>query len=234
MSVINESTLIADDVVRSYSGAFEKQWNRHLARFWPILPARFEFVDKRRTPKPLSWWLVFLDDSDQADDLAYHDLTNRGEPISKVFVRTLRDDKASVSVGATHELCEMAVDPWLNNAYQDPKNAFWAGEVCDPVEDDRYGYLIDGVLVTDFVTPRWFAYEHAEGAYDYAGHVRSAFEILKGGYAQRWGKAGWRQRNGPETRPSKSAPAPVGSRRDRRKRGRSKWRNSRVRFGKMR
>jgi hypothetical protein len=45
----------------------------------------------------------------------------------------------------------MAVDPWLNSAYQDPHGHFWAGEVCDPVEDDQYGYEINGVLVTDFV-----------------------------------------------------------------------------------
>jgi len=56
-----------------------------------------------------SWWLVFLDDSDQADALAYHDLTEDGLPISKVFVKTILADNASVSVGATHELCEMAV-----------------------------------------------------------------------------------------------------------------------------
>ena len=51
--------------------------------------------------------------------MAYHDLTNEGLPISKVFVKTLQADNASISVGATHELCEMAVDPWLNSAYQD-------------------------------------------------------------------------------------------------------------------
>ena len=104
---------------------------------------------------------MFLDDSDQADALAYHDLTNEGLPISKVFVKTIVSAKESVSVGATHELCEMAVDPWLNSAYQDPKGTFWAGEVADPVESDQYGYKIGAILVTDFVTPNWFAHQHA-------------------------------------------------------------------------
>ena len=44
---------------------------------------------------------MFLDNSDQAGALAYHDLTNEGLPLSKVFVKTIQADNASVSVGAT-------------------------------------------------------------------------------------------------------------------------------------
>ena len=57
---------------------------------------------------------MFLEDSDQANALAHHDLRDEGLPISKVFVITILADKASLSVRATHE-------------------------ICDPVEDDRYG-----------------------------------------------------------------------------------------------
>src|SRR5215470_14446374 len=35
-----------------------------------------------------AWALVFLDDADEANALAYHDLTPEGLPQSKVFVRT--------------------------------------------------------------------------------------------------------------------------------------------------
>lgn len=50
-----------------------------------------------------------------------------------------------MSVGATHEICEMAVDPTINLAAQDDGDTFWAYEVCDPVEDDQYGYSVDGI-----------------------------------------------------------------------------------------
>jgi len=40
---------------------------------------------------------------------------------------------------------------------------FWTAEVCDPVEDDKYGYEIGGILVADFVTPNWFGHPHAKG-----------------------------------------------------------------------
>jgi hypothetical protein len=122
IAVINESTVINDADVQKMLPAFAQQWNNDLRPVWGVEPAEFTFTPKGRQPAAGSWWLVFLDNSDQAGALAYHDLTNEGLPISKVFVKTLEADHASVSVGATHELCEMAVDPWLNSAYQDSRD----------------------------------------------------------------------------------------------------------------
>src|SRR5262245_42190370 len=139
IAVINESTAISNAYVQAMLPAFDQQWNRDLQPIWGVEAASFTFVPQGQALAAGTWWLVFLDDSDQAEALAYHDLTNEGLPISKVFVKTILADNASISVGATHEICEMAVDPWLNSAYQDPRGTFWAGEVCDPVESDQYG-----------------------------------------------------------------------------------------------
>jgi hypothetical protein len=141
-------------------------------------------------------------------------------PISKVFVKTILADNSSVSVGATHELCEMAVDPWLNSAYQDPQGTFWAGEVCDPVEDDKYGYQIGQILVTDFVTPNWFSHQYAQASMDFKGYANTAFEVLSGGYAQKFDpEKGWQQINGSRAISKKRiAKAQPGSRRERRAR----------------
>jgi len=130
IAVINESTAITDSDVQDMIPAFDAQWNNELNDVWGVGAAQFSFVDRGITPPAGSWWAVFLGDSDQARALAYHDLTDEGLPISKVFVKTILADTASVSVGATHEICEMAVDPWLNSAYQDAQGNFWAGEVC--------------------------------------------------------------------------------------------------------
>jgi hypothetical protein len=220
IAVINESTAISDGDVQAMLPAFTLQWNKDLDPIWGVGAATFSFVPKSTIPAAGTWWLVFLDDSDQAGALAYHDLTNDGLPISKVFVKTILADKASVSVGATHEICEMAVDPWLNSAYQDPQGVFWAGEVCDPVEDDQYAYEIGGILVTDFITPNWFAHEHAQGAIDFKDHAKAAFEVMTGGYAQKFDpQHGWVQVTGSKARHSGRAHAPGGSRRQRRARG---------------
>lgn len=219
IAVLNESTVITDDAVQAMLPAFDQQWNQDLNSVWGVGSASFTFVPQGASPASGTWWVVFLDDSDQAGALAYHDLTNEGLPISKVFVKTILADKASVSVGATHEICEMAVDPWLNSAYQDPDGVFWAGEVCDPVEDDQYGYEIKGTLVTDFVTPNWFAHQHAQGAIDFRNKANAAFEVLTGGYAQKFDpNQGWVQVTGSKARRSRRAHAPVGSRRERRTR----------------
>jgi hypothetical protein len=232
IAVLNESTAIGDAEVQHMLSAFEQQWNKDLISAWGVDTASFAFVPKGEAPATGTWWVVFLDDSDQAGALAYHDLTNEGQPISKVFVKTILADHAKVSVGATHEICEMAVDPWLNSAYQDPQGVFWAGEVCDPVEDDQYGYLIGDVLVTDFVTPSWFGHQHAQGPIDFKGHARAAFEVLTGGYAQKFDpQQGWQQVTGSLARRGKRAHAPSGSRRDRRYRQWQQWERSNPIFG---
>jgi hypothetical protein len=219
IAVMNESTTISDADVQKMLSAFDQQWNKDLRPIWGVDAATFTFVPKHQMPPAGSWWCVFLDNSDQAGALAYHDLTNEGLPISKVFVKTLQQDNASVSVGATHELCEMAVDPWLNSAYQDPHGVFWAGEVCDPVESDQYGYEIGGVLVTDFITPNWFAHQHAQASIDLKGHSNAAFEILSGGYAQKFDPhRGWVQVSGSKATARHQADAAQGSRRERRAR----------------
>jgi hypothetical protein len=232
IAVINESTAISDADVQKMLPAFGQQWNKDLAPIWGVDLASFTFVPSGQSPASGTWWAVFLDDSDQATALAYHDLTNEGLPISKIFVKTILADNASVSVGATHELCEMAVDPWLNSAYQDPQGVFWAGEVADPVEDDQYGYEIGGILVTDFVTPNWFGHQHAQGAIDLKGHAQAAFAILSGGYAQKFDpQQGWQQVTGAKAARDLRAHAPRGSRRERRFRQWKKWKPSEKNWG---
>jgi hypothetical protein len=127
----------------------------------------------------------------------------------------------------------MGVDPWLNSAYQDPTGVFWAGEVCDPVEHDEYAYAIDGVLVSDFVTPRWFGHARAPGQRDRSSrhpgrregarldlgeHADTPFQILSGGFAQRFEvRRGWVQVTG-ERASARGRTVVRGSRRERRAR----------------
>jgi hypothetical protein len=220
LAVINESTGIADQDVQNMIPALSQQWNTDLNSVWGVGEASLTFVPKGQPPAAGTWWVVYLDDSDQAGALAYHDLTNEGLPISKVFVKSILGDNSSVSVGASHELCEMAVDPWLNSAYQDPQGTFWAGEVCDPVEDDKYGYLIGSTLVSDFVTPNWFAHQYAQTTMDFKGYANASFAVLSSGYAQKFDpQQGWQQINGSKAMASKRiAHAEPGTRRERRAR----------------
>ena len=51
--------------------------------------------------------------------------------------------------------------------------------------------------MTDFVTPNWFGHQHAQNQIDFKGHAAAAFEVLSGGYAQKFDpQLGWQQVTG--------------------------------------
>jgi hypothetical protein len=54
----------------------------------------------------------------------------------------------------SHELIEMLEDPTLEVRYVHDGST-WQREIADPVEG--LGYRLDGVYVSDFVTPQWYA-----------------------------------------------------------------------------
>ncbi|HEU4734320.1 MAG TPA: hypothetical protein VFT22_40790 [Kofleriaceae bacterium] len=229
IAVINESAVSDAEILKMLS-AFETQWNRDLRPVWALEESKFLFASNGDPVPAGAWWLIWLNDSDQADALAYHDLTDEGLPLSKVFVKTIMGDNASLSVAATHEICEMAVDPMLNLAAQDQAGTFWAYEIADPVENDQYAYEIDGVKVTDFVLPSWFGFKCSKPPFDFKHHCTDAFQVLPGGYAQKYTLDGWVQVSKKATSHRASQPS-EGSRRERRSRGHARWNRSRQRGG---
>ncbi len=84
ISVINESTVVSDAEVTPVVGALQKQVTNEFRPIWGV-DAELTLVPKNTLPPSGSWWLVILDDSDQAGALGYHDLTSEGLPIGKVF-----------------------------------------------------------------------------------------------------------------------------------------------------
>ena len=141
-----------------------------------------------------NWAVVFLNDADQADALAYHELTPDGFPISKVFVRTINRAGDSVSVSASHELAEMLVDPAINlmTTGPDPKTVY-AYETADPVE--ALSFKVSGISMTDFVYPSYFEGFRKPGStkFDQLNKVKRPFQILSGGYQIIFKNGKWSQ-----------------------------------------
>jgi hypothetical protein len=141
-----------------------------------------------------AWAIVFLDDADEPDALAYHDLTPAGLPLSKVFVRTTLNAGDLVSVSASHELVEMLVDPAINlmTTGPDPKLVY-AYESADPVED--LTFKVDGIEMSDFVYPAYFEAFRKSGSvkFDQLGKVKKPFQILSGGYQIIFKNGKWSQ-----------------------------------------
>src|SRR4029078_13739931 len=101
--------------------------------------------------RPSDWLFIYFDDADEAGAEGYHDLTHRGQPVSKVFVKTSLEDNVPVSVTASHELFEMVIDPIANLWAEATTRTQYGYEMCDPVEDDTL--RSDGVEVGNFDHP---------------------------------------------------------------------------------
>ncbi|HZF14640.1 MAG TPA: hypothetical protein VE046_01730 [Steroidobacteraceae bacterium] len=130
-----------------------------------------------------AWAIVFLDDADDPDALAYHELTPDGLPISKVFVRTTIDNGDLVSVSTSHELVEMLVDPAINLMTTGPdEKTVYAYESADPVE--ALTFNVNGIPMSDFVYPSYFEEFRKTGSvkFDQLGKVKRPFQILADGY----------------------------------------------------
>lgn len=136
--------------------------------------------------------IVFLDNSDQAGALGYHDVTPDGAPYGRVFVEPTLDNggtiltgASSVAVTASHEAIETIIDPGANLWATTDSGRAVAYEGCDPCESDAYVvHLKDGteVWLSDFVLPAWFI-PGAPGPYDYLRKIKESFTIAEGGYA---------------------------------------------------
>ena len=141
-----------------------------------------------------AWAFVFLDNADQANALAYHDLTPDGLPLSKVFVRTTLANNDLVSVSTSHELVEMLVDPAINlmSTGPDPK-AVYAYESADPVE--ALTFNVKGIPMSDFVYPSYFESFRKPNSvkFDQMGKVKRPFQILAGGYQIVFKNGKWSQ-----------------------------------------
>jgi hypothetical protein len=108
--VINESTVLADTDVVPVVAALQKQVTNDFGPVWGTA-TQLSILPKGNQPPSGSWWLVLLDDSDQANALGYHDLTAEGLPIGKVFAASDLKAGTSWTVTASHELLEMLGDP---------------------------------------------------------------------------------------------------------------------------
>jgi len=232
--VINESTVLADADVVPVVAALRKQVTNDFRPVWGT-DAELSIVPKGTQPPNGSWWLVLLDDSDQANALGYHDLTTDGLPIGKVFAASDLKAGTSWTVTASHELLEMLGDPNINLTVfvqnTDTAGVLYAYEVCDACEDDSLGYQIDNVQLSDFVYPAWFESFRIEGSaqFDRMNKIQNPFQLLVNGYIGVFtvnSGSGWTQQTA-EKRPTNALNrGAVGTRRERRNIPHELWINS--------
>jgi hypothetical protein len=228
VAIINASTVLTDDDIRPVMGPLQRQIDDDWQPIWGT-GADLSFVP-RGAPHPEDrWWLLVLDDSDQAGSLGYHDTTTTGSPLGKAFAGTDLKCGRKWSVTISHELLEILADPEINLMAQVSDTECYAHEVCDPVQGEELGYTVDGVTVSDFVYPNWFRPSFS-GPYDHRQHCTAPLQICAGGYISvltlGGSSPGWTLRHPEGAQLAQTTGPPEGSRRERRARSWTQWRRS--------
>lgn len=138
---------------------------------------------------PVDYWPVILrDDINEPGAAGYH-TDDHGQPFSLVQA------DASWPLTTSHETLEMLADPFGSKTIagspppQAPapisrfKRVIYLVEVCDPCESDQFAYSVNGVQVSDFITPHYYDPNGATGVqYSFRGNVKEPHTVLEGGY----------------------------------------------------
>jgi len=169
--------------VTHVAAALQKQAVRDLAPIWFVSATVDPFPTLRSVP--VGYWPVIIVD-DVKDAGGYH-LDKNGHPYALV------EYSPSWSLTASHETLEMLCDPWGRRvaAGRSPKRGQgqveFLVEACDPCEAADFAYTINGVLVSDFITPHFYDPRKTVGArYSFTGAVKAPRQILQGGYISWW------------------------------------------------
>jgi hypothetical protein len=178
IACINKATVDLGVPFDKLTATLQKCYDQHFLPVWGY-PVKLYNTE---VAKPADWQFIYFDDADTAGALGYHDLTQDGQPISKIFVKTTLDDNQPVSVTACHELFEMAIDPIANLWAEDKDGTEYAYEMSDAVEEDTFP--VDGIQMSNFLHPSWFEpFKHPPGTkFDHLGLLTKPFSMTKGGY----------------------------------------------------
>ena len=177
-------------LVHAAALALNLQVTRDLPQFWPITATVTYLPDPKKIPAGV--WPVQLVKTLPPDEGGFHSDKHK-QPYSKV-IATKKDP--TWTVDASHEILEMLVDPYGNRmqssvAIEIVKGKIKDGtgqfgylvEACDPCEDNRYAYTINGVAVSDFITPHFYDPLVTPGTrYSFTGAIKGPRQILPGGY----------------------------------------------------
>ncbi|HEY0761940.1 MAG TPA: hypothetical protein VGD61_06165 [Pyrinomonadaceae bacterium] len=181
VAVVTESDRISFSELTRVSAALQKQAMRDLAPVWDIQATVDAFAELEDVPVG-TWPIIIEDDIDVPGASGVHEDSD-GQPFSLVTAGP------GWSLTASHELVEMLVDPFGRRLTEGQSNKPGQGRVqflvepCDPSEAVGFGYVINGVQVSDFYTPKYFSTVfNAADQYSHTGAIKRPRQVLKGGY----------------------------------------------------
>jgi hypothetical protein len=172
------------------AAALNIQVTRDLPQFWNVTATVMYLPNPHKVPAGV--WPVQLVKTLPPGEGGFH-LDKHKQPYAKVIASPKSD---GWTIAASHETLEMLVDPYGNRVQSsvaieikgkkivDGTGQYgYLVEACDPCEDDKYAYTINGVVVSDFITPHFYdPMETAGTRYSFTGALKAPRQILPGGY----------------------------------------------------
>jgi hypothetical protein len=186
MGLIDKTGEVDANTLSAAAAAINVQVNRDLAQYWNVSASISALSAEGGVPPGL--WPVFIVPAIK-DAGGFH-LTKHNQPYAEVAYGP------GWTIAASHEVCEMLVDPSGNRLQPslsidlkssrivDGAGTFeYLVEVCDPSESPDNAYSIAGVTVSDFYTPHFYDPMAVAGTrYDFTGAIKAPRQVLKGGY----------------------------------------------------
>jgi hypothetical protein len=177
-------------LLQATAAALNIQAMRDLTQYWNVHATVRYLPDPNHIP--VGVWPVFLVPSLPPGEGGVH-LDKKNQPYSLVIGTP---DNNDWTIDASHETLEMLVDPAGNRLHtsraieiagdgvKDTTGEFeYLVEVCDPCEGNQYAYSIQGIAVSDFITPRFYDPVTTAGTrYSFGGNIKKPRQLLPGGY----------------------------------------------------
>jgi hypothetical protein len=178
------------DLVHAAAIALNLQVTRDLPQFWPVTASVTYLPNPKKIPVGI--WPVLLVATLPPGEGGFHSDKHK-QPFSKVIASPSDN---TWTIDASHEILEMLVDPYGNrmqssvaieivgNKIEDGTGQFgYLVEACDPCEDNSYAYTVNGIAVSDFITPHFYDPMVTSGTrYSFADNIKAPRQILPGGY----------------------------------------------------
>lgn len=167
--------------VSRVAAALQRQATRDFGPVWQVEATVDAFP--RLEDVPVGYWpMIIRDDIGQPGAAGVH-LDKDGQPFALI---TMSD---SWSLTASHEMLEMLADPFGNRLIpgHSPKRGQgrveFLVEVADPSEASEFGYTVNDILVSDFLTPHFYDPVFSPATrYSFTGAITKPRTILRGGY----------------------------------------------------
>jgi hypothetical protein len=191
VGLVDTTGAIDTQTMAAAAAALNIQVTRDLPQYWSGISATVSYLPNHQSIPP-GYWPVQLVKSLPPGEGGFH-MTAHNQPYAKVIATP---DSEEWTVDASHETIEMLVDPngnriqnstsigIVDGKIQDTTSQFeFLVEACDPCEADPYTYQINGISVSDFITPHFYDLQPTPGTrYSFTGKITYPRQILPGGY----------------------------------------------------